>query len=170
MVNVPSLPNFPSSPRMPSLVPTYGLVSYWTMEDISGNTLKDIWGSNDGTIHGAEFTTSPHEYYAPVVGDIDGDGFVEIDTTVKVPIVKNAKLILDENFSIDNSANWTFTNNYGTWTWDTTNKQLVYNSTKDGYDSAKYNGYTVPDGKGVFILMEFSNHACGGFQLELGHG
>jgi len=56
MVDVPSLPNFPSSPRMPSLVPTDGLVSYWTMDnkDISGNTLKDIWGSNDGTIHGAD--------------------------------------------------------------------------------------------------------------------
>ena len=29
-----------------------GLVSYWSFDDISGDTVKDSWGDNDGTIFG----------------------------------------------------------------------------------------------------------------------
>ncbi len=35
-------------------VVTDGLVSYWTFDrqDIADNTVKDVWGKNDGTIFG----------------------------------------------------------------------------------------------------------------------
>ena len=39
----------------PAQVVTDGLVSYWTLDrkDIEGNTVKDVWGNNDGTFVGA---------------------------------------------------------------------------------------------------------------------
>lgn len=35
-------------------VVTEGLVSYWTLDEahIEGDTVKDVWGKNDGTIMG----------------------------------------------------------------------------------------------------------------------
>jgi hypothetical protein len=50
---------------------TDGLVSYWTFDkqDIAGNTAKDVWGKNDGTIVG-----NPKRVAGRVNGALEFDG------------------------------------------------------------------------------------------------
>jgi hypothetical protein len=59
---------------------TDGLVGYWTLDaaDIQGNTVKDVWGDNDGTING-----DPQKVVGKVGGalEFDGDGdYIEVSS------------------------------------------------------------------------------------------
>ena len=74
-----------------SLIPTNGLVSYWSFNDAGAGTALDLIGGNDGIVNGAIATTSVkgianRAYY------FDGNDYISV--------VDNANLRLANNFTI----------------------------------------------------------------------
>ncbi len=72
---------------------TNGLISFWTFDKntIKGDTVEDVWGENDGTMHGAP-PTSEGKINEAI--ELDGaDDYVSIDAPKSIPSGNDAYAI-----------------------------------------------------------------------------
>lgn len=122
---------------------TYGLVSFWTFDtsDMENGTVKDIWGSNDGTIDGDA---------QRVAGKIE-DGLEFDGINDQVDCGNGASLDITGPITVEA---WFYPTGPG----DSTFPRIVDKSDDPGYDMPGYKVYLRPGENYVITLSAGGTH------------
>ena len=151
-------------------VVTDGLVSYWTFDkaDIEGDTAKDVWGENDGTIMG-----DPQRVDGKVGKALEFNG---VDDAIEVP--DNETLAFSDSFTFEA---WTKINAFvtnaaivtkGTWAGfialehgDAGNQEFKIRIKSGGNAQQMYPGYKT--GVWYHAVMVVDGRGPGAFRLYI---